>query len=181
MNEYQNRPSRRSFLKRSTFAAAGFGLAAVAAGRLRGADEAKPAAKADKPAAGQPLFKISLAEWSLNKGLFGRGGAEKIDHLDFPKIAKAEGIEGVEYVNQFFKDKAKDEKYLAEMKKRCDDLGVRSVLIMCDGEGNLGDPDEAKRSKAVENHHKWADAAKFLGCHSIRVNAASGGSYEEQV
>jgi L-ribulose-5-phosphate 3-epimerase len=56
------------------------------------------------------------------------------------------------------------------------------VLIMCDGEGNLGDPDTAKRQQAVENHHKWADAAKFLGCHSIRVNAATGnaGSFEEQ-
>jgi len=34
----------------------------------------------------------------------------------------------------------------------------------------------------VENHHKWAEAAKFLGCHSIRVNAATGGagSFEEQ-
>ena len=27
--------------------------------------------------------------------------------------------------------------------------------------------------KAVENHHKWVEAAKFLGCHSIRVNARS--------
>jgi sugar phosphate isomerase/epimerase len=67
------------------------------------------------------------------------------------------------------------------MKKRCDDLGVRSVLIMCDDEGWLGDPDEKKRKQAVENHYKWADAAKFLGCHAIRVNAASQGSYGDQV
>ena len=51
---------------------------------------------------------------------------------------------------------------------------------MCDGDGNLGDPDEAKRRLAVSNHHKWADAAKFLGCHSIRVNAYSSGTFEEQ-
>jgi L-ribulose-5-phosphate 3-epimerase len=123
-------------------------------------------------------FKISLAEWSLHKSLFGK----KMDNLDFAKIAKEEfGIDGIEYVNQFFKDKAKDEKYLADLKKRAEDHGVTSLLIMCDGEGNLGDPDEKKRKEAVENHFKWLDAAKFLGCHSIRVNAASSGTYDEQV
>jgi sugar phosphate isomerase/epimerase len=67
------------------------------------------------------------------------------------------------------------------LKKRCEFNGVTSVLIMVDGEGQLGDPDEAERLKAVENHHRWVEAAKFLGCHSIRVNAASEGSYEEQM
>src|SRR5687767_5609029 len=90
----------------------------------------------------EPLFKISLAEWSLHKTLF----AKKLDNLDFAKTAKEEfGIEAIEYVNQFFKDKAKDEKYLADLKKRADDLGVKTLLIMIDGEGNLGDPDDAKR------------------------------------
>jgi sugar phosphate isomerase/epimerase len=126
----------------------------------------------------KPLFLISLAEWSLHKALF----AKKLDHLDFARTAKQDyGIEAVEYVNQFFKDKAKDQSYLAGMKKRCDDLGVRSLLIMCDGEGALGDADAMKRQKAVENHFKWAEASKFLGCHSIRVNAQSSGSYEEQL
>jgi len=123
-----------------------------------------------------PLFKISLAEWSLHKAL----QAGKMDNLEFPAFAKGCGIDGVEYVNQFFKDKARDEKYLTELKKRCSDEGVTSVLIMVDGEGNLGDPDDAKRKQAVENHHQWVEAAKFLGCHSIRVNAHSEGSREEQ-
>lgn len=126
-----------------------------------------------------PLFTISLAEWSIHRTL--NAPDAKMTNLDFPAFAKREcGIDAVEYVNQFFMDKAKDEKYLTELKKRCDDEGVTSVLIMCDGEGNLGDPDDAKRKTAVENHHKWADAAKFLGCHSIRVNAHSEGSREEQ-
>ncbi|MFO0879365.1 MAG: sugar phosphate isomerase/epimerase family protein [Gemmataceae bacterium] len=126
----------------------------------------------------KPLFDISLAEWSLHKTLFGK----KMTNLDFPVVAKKEfGISAVEYVNQFFKDKAQDEKYLAELKKRCDDHGVKSVLIMCDGEGYLGDADEKKRAQAVKNHHRWVDAAKFLGCHSIRVNAYSTGSYDEQL
>lgn len=113
-------------------------------------------------------FKISLAQWSLHKSL----QQKKLDNLDFAKVTKEKfGIEAVEYVNQFFKDKAKDATYLAEMKKRTNDLGVTNVLIMVDGEGALGDMDEQKRTKAVENHYKWVDAAKYLGCHSIRVNA----------
>jgi L-ribulose-5-phosphate 3-epimerase len=51
---------------------------------------------------------------------------------------------------------------------------------MCDGEGNLGDPDGMARTQAVENHYRWVEAAKYLGCHSIRVNARSQGSPEEQ-
>ncbi len=124
-------------------------------------------------------FKISLAEWSLHRTL--RDPSKNLTNLDFARIAKREfGIDGIEYVNQFFKDKAKDENYLNEMKKRADGEGVKSLLIMVDGEGSLGDPDEAKRNQAAENHFKWVDAAKHLGCHSIRVNAASRGSFEEQ-
>ena len=121
-------------------------------------------------------FKISLAQWSLHKTL----QQKKLDNLDFAKVAKEKfGIHAVEYVNQFFMDKAKDETYLAEMKKRTSDLGVTNVLIMVDSEGALGDIDEAKRTKAVENHYKWVDAAKYLGCHSIRVNAETKAEYEE--
>ena len=129
-------------------------------------------------AAQSPRFKISLAQWSLHKAL--KGG--KLDNLDFAKVAKQDlGIEGIEYVNQFFKRKAKDKKYLAEMNKRAADHGVTQLLIMVDGEGRLGDPSLAGRAKAVENHFKWVDAAKELGCHSIRVNAGSQGSYDDQL
>lgn len=162
----ENRTDRRSILK------AGAALAAAAVLPMDRAawGQAPPA---QEPA---PLFKISLAQWSFHNALY----AKKLDHLDFPKTAKGLGIEACEYVNTFFKDKALDQAYLRELKKRCDDLGVRSVLIMCDAEGNLGDPDEKKRVAAAENHHKWVEAAKFLGCHSIRVNAYSEGSFEEQ-
>ncbi|HVC96471.1 MAG TPA: sugar phosphate isomerase/epimerase family protein [Pirellulales bacterium] len=126
----------------------------------------------------EPLFKLSLAEWSLHRTLF----AGKLDHLDFAKTAKLDfGIEAVEYVNQFFKDKANNQRYLGEMKQRAADLGVKSLLIMIDDEGDLGDADERKRAAAVEKHHKWVEAAKFLGCHSIRVNARSSGGYDEQL
>ena len=126
---------------------------------------------------GEPLFRISLAQWSLHKMLF----EKKLDNLDFARVTKREfGIDAVEYVNQFFKDKAGNKKYLGEMKKRAADEGVKSLLIMIDGEGRLGDPDQKKRTEAVENHYKWVEAAKMLGCHAIRVNAGSAGTYEEQ-
>lgn len=156
--------SRRQFC-----VASAVGTSVLALGGVASASAARP----DKN-----WFSISLAEWSLHKSLF----EKKIDNLDFAKVAKEEfGIEAIEYVNQFFKDKAKDEKYLAELNKRASDHGVKQLLIMIDGEGHLGDPDSAKRKQAVENHHRWVDAAKVLGCHSIRVNAASSGSYDEQV
>ena len=123
-------------------------------------------------------FKISLAEWSLHRTI----RSKKIDHLDFSDITKNKfGLSAVEYVNVFFFDKANDNGYLNEMKTRADDLGIKSLLIMCDSEGNLGDPDPKQRTKAIENHYKWVAAAKFLGCHSIRVNARSEGSYDEQI
>jgi len=145
--------TRRRFLIQSGLAAS-----ATAAG-VTAAEKSKPA------------FQISLAQWTINREL--RSG--KIDNLDFAKVASDHKIHAIEYVNQFFMDKAKDQKYLAA------DLGVKSVLIMCDREGNIGDPDEGKRAKTVDNHRKWIDAAKVLGCHSIRVNAASSGTWKEQV
>ena len=137
-------------------------------------------------------FEISLAQWSLHRSLY----SGELDHLDFAKISKENfGIDAIEYVNSFFFEKAEDKSYLKEMKNRADDYGVKSLLIMCDNEGSLGDPDNQKRQKAVENHYKWHEAAKYLGCHSIRVNAylteslhglevgdyTKTGSYENQV
>jgi len=126
-------------------------------------------------------FKISLAQWSLHRA-FGRRGTATLDPLNFAKIAHTEyGIDAVEYVNQFYAAKKKDDGYLKQLKQVADDSGVRSVLIMCDGEGALGDADTAKRATAVDNHKRWVEWAKFLGCHSIRVNAQSSGSYDEQI
>lgn len=126
----------------------------------------------------EPLFEISLAQWSLHRSI--RSG--KLDNLEFAATSKKEfGITAIEYVNQFFKDKAQDKDYLGQMKQRCEDEGVESLLIMCDGVGQLGHANEAERTKAVEGHYQWVEAAKFLGCHSIRVNAASSGSFDEQV
>ena len=156
---------RRKFLKLATTSTTTLAFPGVMSSILSGYSNPK-------------LFKISLAEWSLHRTL----QSGKIDHLDFCKVAKNDfGLDAVEYVNSFFFDKAQDQSYLKEMKQRADDLGVKSLLIMCDNEGSLGDPDSVARTKAVENHYKWIDAGKYLGCHSIRVNAQSEGKYDEQM
>jgi sugar phosphate isomerase/epimerase len=158
---------RRDFIKQSAQTAATISLAAMTIG-------------AGEPlvASTKQLFKISLAQWSLHRALF----KKELDNLDFAGKARFDfGIGAVEYVNQFFKDKAKDRAYLGEMLKRSRDNGIENRLIMCDDEGALGDPDDAKRRQAVENHYKWVEAAKYLGCKMIRVNAQSQGSYDEQM
>lgn len=145
-----------------------------------------------------PLFySLSLAQWSLHRSYFG-GRPEwqsfgealrndpssllqgEIDPIDFAGVARKEfDLDGVEYVNTFYFDKAENTEYLSQLKQRADDNGVESVLIMCDALGNLGDADDGARIAAVENHYKWVNAAKYLGCHSIRVNAAGQGTREE--
>ncbi|MBT33307.1 MAG: xylose isomerase [Thalassobius sp.] len=174
--------NRREFIKRAgKYTASGIFLGssltllnACGAGQgtaKEGADDVET-----KSIATTPFFKISLAQWSLHNSFF----SGKLDNLDFAAKAKNDfGIEAVEYVNQFFADKAKDQEYLAEMKKRAADLGVTNVLIMIDREGHLGSTNDDERKQAVENHYKWVEAAKFLGCHSIRVNAAGEGTAEE--
>jgi sugar phosphate isomerase/epimerase len=180
---------RRDFLKASAGVAAGIGLSPLAFTSCRAAP------------AQEELFNISLAQWSLHRriygdsldrlGVFEWGRALKedygsvlagdLDPLEFARTARQEyDIGAIEYVNTCFYDKAEDRDYLGELKTRADGEGVQSLLIMCDFEGALGDPDEQARIEAVENHHKWVEAAAFLGCHSIRVNALSRGSFEEQ-
>jgi L-ribulose-5-phosphate 3-epimerase len=159
--------NRRNFLKSTGLFAAGASVAG-----LGGCTTI--------PTGGNDWFRISLAEWSLHVAI---RNEKTMTNLDFPKVARRDfEVGAIEYVNQLFMDKAKDKKYLAALKDTCDGEGVKSLLIMCDREGALGDPDAKNRNTAVENHKKWADAAKYLGCHSIRVNAQTNGvgDYEEQ-
>ncbi len=130
----------------------------------------------------KPRFDISLAQWSIRNLHRGKEpGAAKLDPLDFATYAKNEcDIGGIEYVNSFYFGKEGDEAYFNELKKRADSEGVESVLIMCDRCGQVGAPKEEERSATVEKHKPWLAAAAQLGCHSIRVNAGSSGSFEEQ-
>ena len=138
-----------------------------------------PLARWTRPslAAESKSFEISLAEWSLHNML--KKG--ELDHLDYAAYTRNEfDISAAEYVDQFFADKAKDRAYLIDLKRRAADVGVVVPLIMIDTAGALGDADDSKRTAAVEKHYQWVEAANFLGCHSIRVNARSQGDYDQQ-
>jgi len=116
-----------------------------------------------------PFFKISLAQWSMNKAIRFEG----MNPMDFAQKAHELGFEGIEYVSQLYTKKLEEmtmDVLLDSLKIKSEQYKVKNVLIMIDGEGDLSSPDEVKRNEAVENHKKWVDAAKFLGCHSIRVN-----------
>lgn len=158
--------NRRSFIKTSALGAAAITILPSCLSSTKKPDEHENE-DADMAVTDPLRFKISLAQWSLHRSLF----EKKIDHLDFAKKAASFGITGIEYVNQFFKDKATDPAYLEEMNKRARDHDVIQLLIMVDGEGGLAEPDDKVRDLTVNNHIKWVDAAKMLGCHSIRVNA----------
>ena len=122
-------------------------------------------------------WPVSLAQWSLHRML----QAGELSAEDFPTFTRERfGITGVEYVNSFFKDRSTDDAWLSALDTRCKEAGVKSVLIMIDGEGALGDPDRSARSTAVENHSRWLHAAAALGCHGIRVNVPSKGTPEQQ-
>jgi sugar phosphate isomerase/epimerase len=152
--------NRRDFIKSSSLAAISFSTFSFC--------HAKPIMRDHQSSS---RFNLSLAQWSLHRTL----NSGQLDHLDFPKKAvEAFDIHAIEYVNQFFKDKATDSMYLSEMNMRANDLGVKQLLIMIDGEGGLAELDDDKRNRAVSDHYKWVDAAKTLGCHSIRVNAYGG-------
>lgn len=122
----------------------------------------------------EPFFKLSLAQWSLNKPIF----AGDLDPMDFAEKANELGFEGIEYVSSFYAQKIKDaenpeealQQVLDTLKIKSEEFNVENVLIMVDGEGELASPDQSEREKAVENHKKWVDAANFLGAESIRVN-----------
>ena len=129
----------------------------------------------------EPLYKISVAEYSLHR-LIGQG---KLDPLNFgPFCKKHFDVDAVEYWMGPFADKGQDRAFLDEMHKKSEDAGVKELLIMVDipdGKGNLGHPAESERRAAVERHFEWVEAAQRMGCHSIRVNARSEGSRREQL
>ena len=160
--------NRRGFLKTSAALSVGLGLIELAAERSMAMEEDRP------------LFKIALAESSLRSSI----PAHKLDHLDFPKFTKKHfGITAVEYWSPMFQH-GTEPKYATELKRRADDHGVRGLVIMVDGEGFLDAPDDAARKRAVEGHYKWVEAAKVLGCHSIRGTFGApcpvSGDYAEQ-
>ena len=158
---------RRSFLKNAVLSATALSTTSLVAYGSKSLYNASDN--------GLQNLKLSLAQWSLHRQFFDG----HINPNDFASIAiNTYGIKAVEYVNQFYKDLGKDEKFWISMKERADNVDVKSLLIMVDDEGDLGLSNDKERKKSVENHFKWVNAAKILGCHSIRVNAFGEDSKE---
>lgn len=151
---------RRVFLKKAAWSAC-----ALSTTTLMTCSSNSPSSKKEKE---MVALQLSLAQWSLHRQF----NDAHLDPNDFASIAiKTYGINAVEYVNQFYADSGEDEKFWITMKERADNVGVNSLLIMVDDEGDLGIANDLERKQSVENHYKWVNAAKILGCHSIRVNA----------
>jgi sugar phosphate isomerase/epimerase len=120
-----------------------------------------------------------LAQWSLHKAI---RDEKSMSPIDFAQKASELGFEGIEYVSQLYLTEIKEmgmDVLLEKLKAKSEEYNVKNVLIMIDSEGDLASTDNAERNKTIENHYKWVDAAKYLGCHSIRVNAHGEGSSEE--
>ncbi|TLP75882.1 sugar phosphate isomerase/epimerase family protein [Maribacter sp. ACAM166] len=122
----------------------------------------------------EPFFKLSLAQWSIHKMINDDG----VDPYTFAEKAKNWGFTGLEYVSQLYNPELSDADYSAEAmanfvsksNAEAEKHGMKNVLIMIDGQGNLAVNDEAERNETVEKHKKWVDAAAAMSCHSIRVN-----------
>src|SRR5690625_1981776 len=170
---------RRKFIRQSAYALGGIvlvGISACGGGNQQSKSQKENDDHSSAKTSESLTFKISLAEWTLHRTLF----AGEMDNLDFARVTREEfEIDAIEYVNTFFKDKAKDTSYLDELNKRADDYGVYQNLIMIDGEGYMASLDEKERAEAIENHIKWIEAAKYLGCRTIRVNAYGEGRIED--
>lgn len=155
---------RRKFLLQS----GKFGLAASLSGFLAQWLEAE-----DLFAPPKPFFKLSLAQWSLHRAF----DSKVLPAMEFARMGKELGFEGLEYVSSFYAPAKGRESELSqtakELKKRSADFGMQNVLIMID-EGDLSTADKTMRDSVVAGHVKWIDAAAELGCHSIRVNLFGG-------
>nr|WP_294940735.1 sugar phosphate isomerase/epimerase family protein [uncultured Mucilaginibacter sp.] len=152
--------NRRHFIRQAAMGAAGLGLAATLPEYLY-ANTSK-----------ELFFKLAVSQFSFASQFW----TGKLKPLDFAAKAKELGIPGLDYCSMFFANKAKDAAFLADLKQRAADNGSYNLRIMIDGEGVLGDLDEAIRLKAVDNHYKWIDAAATLGCPMIRVNVEGEGN-----
>lgn len=168
MSDRTDQTDRRSFLRNTV----GLLAATPVAGSVLQTETKENAVSDD------PLFMISLAQWSLHRTI--RSG--ELDAMDFAACSTGTyGIKGLEYVNSFYKDRRDDDALPAELKQRSDDVDATNLVIMIDGEGRLGAPEAAERADAIDRHHRWMRIAKKIGCHSIRVNANSEGTPDEQI
>jgi sugar phosphate isomerase/epimerase len=169
--------SRRDFLRDSTLAGAAAGLAVSLPRGLFAQDPQATTQPTGQPvappAADGPLFKLCLGEYSLHVMIQNQ---RELDNRDFAPFAKNTlGFDAVDYWSRPFNSNHTNAQYLAEMKKKADDAGVKGVLILVDDPPDMGQVNEPQRLAAIDGHKPWVEAAKTLGCDGIRVNARSQG------
>ena len=184
--------NRRAFIKKTALGAAGLGLASTLPQFLQAGTNTPNTNPASTPAnnpntpiqtpantlaapAKDLFFKLAVSQFSFASQFW----TQQLKPLDFPAKSKELGIPGLDYCSMFFADKAKDQDFLNQLKARSADAGCYNLRIMVDGEGVLGDLNPAIRTKAIENHYKWMDAAATLGCPMIRVNVEGEGKPED--
>ncbi len=168
---------RRNFIRNSASAGIGFSLLGIYSCKDAKKDLKKEAAVEENVLeAATPFFKLSLAQWSIHNMI----NSDGVDPYTFAEKAKNWGFEGLEYVSQLYNKELEASNYSKEAMQSFVDKcnaeaekhGLKNLLIMIDGQGDLATSDPAERKKAVENHYKWVDAAASMGCHAIRVNLA---------
>ena len=114
--------------------------------------------------------KISLAQWSLHRAIKIN---QTLSPFDFSLKAREMGFDAVEYVSSLYWKELKTKpikKVTKTLLNNSKDHGIKNLLIMIDGEGDLASNSKNKRQKSIDNHKKWIEMAYDLGCHSIRVN-----------
>lgn len=170
---YQNM-KRKSFIRFASMAGIGVSLLGTYACKETKKEKVENAEIVMEESTKAPFFKLSLAQWSMHKMIREDG----VDPYSFAEKAKDWGFTGLEYVSQLYNPELEDAGYsdeamanfVAKSNAEAEKHGMKNVLIMIDGQGNLAVDDEAERNETVEKHKKWVDAAAAMGCHAIRVN-----------
>ena len=129
-------------------------------------------------------LKISLQCFSFASEFY-KG---KFDLSNFSKIVRETyNLDGAEFWSIPFMGKEKNSIFLNELRQKSNDYGIKNTIILVDlldmqtmKQGNsLASIDKKERNQAVEDHKPWIDAAKSIGCDSIRINLWSDASKQD--
>lgn len=176
---------RRNFIAKTTAAGVGVTFLGAYACKEAKKDEKTASEVEESSNEAEPFFELSLAQWSIHRMIRENG----VDPYTFAEKAKNWGFKGLEYVSQLYNPELSDAEYSEEAmaafveksNAEAQKHGMKNVLIMIDGQGNLAVNDEAERNETVEKHKKWVDAAAAMGCHAIRVNLNGSNEPEEWI
>ena len=115
---------------------------------------------------------FSVGQWTFHEELFD----SIMNNFEFVDKAAELEFNGVEYVNQFFIDKARDFQFLDALSKHATSKGLTNSMLLVDLAGNLAASSEAERLKALESHKEWVIACSKLACPAMRINMHGDGS-----